>query len=124
MVLKNRMYFHIEKVPAVVQACVVLYNFILYHEGVGSDEVFVDDQPTRRARGARSDIEAEEAAATIRDRESKYLADKFLVATWGEEGSAQDRARVAAEARWATAAEQGGAGEGEGDGAAVNLPVG
>lgn len=121
MVLKNRMYFHIDRVPAVVEACVVLYNFILFHEGVGRDEVFVDDQPTRRARGARSDVEAEAAAATIRDRESKYLADKYLLSTWGEEGSALDRARVAAEARWTAPAEEGGGGEGEG--AAVNLPI-
>ena len=30
--LKNRMYFKIEKVPGVVQACVALYNLILVHE--------------------------------------------------------------------------------------------
>lgn len=125
MVLKNRMYFNIDKVPAVVEACVVLYNFILYHEGIGSDEVFVDDQPTRRARGPRSDVAAEEAAATVRDRESKYLADKYLLATWGEEGSALDRARADAEARYRSPpVVEGGEShdDGEEDGPAVVLP--
>lgn len=121
MVLKNRMYFNISKVPLVVQVCVVLYNFILYHEGVGSDEVFTDDAPTRRARGSRSDVAAEAAAATVRDREAKYLADKYLVATWGEEGSAQDRARLAAEARYRAQPEEEAGGSGD-DGAAVILP--
>lgn len=121
MILKNRMYFRIEKVPAVIEACVVLYNFILYHEGVGSDEVFVDDQPTKRARGSRSDVVAENAAATVRDRESKYLADKYLLATWGEEGSALDTARVAAEARFRTQPTEEGGG-GDDDGAAVIVP--
>ncbi|CAN0314302.1 unnamed protein product, partial [Ectocarpus sp. 4 AP-2014] len=31
MVLKNRMYFKIDRVPQIVQACVLLYNFILFH---------------------------------------------------------------------------------------------
>lgn len=100
MVLKNRMYFGIDKVPEAIRACVVLYNFILFHEGVGSDEVFVDNQPTRRARGARSNVAEEAVAAAARDREAQYLADKFLLATWGEEGSALDQARLAAEAAY------------------------
>lgn len=100
MVLKNRMYFNIEKVPAVIQACVVLYNFILYHEGVGEEKVFIDDQPTRSGRGARLDSVAEAAATTARDRESVYLADNFILEEWGEEGSALDLARQAVESRY------------------------
>ena len=121
IVLKNRMYFNIDKVPLVVRVCVVQYNFILYHEGVASDGVFTVDAPTRRARGSRSDVAAEAAVATVRDREAQYLADKYLVATWGEEGSAQDRARLAAEARYRAQPEDEGGG-GEDDGEAVVLP--
>lgn len=100
MVLKNRMYFHIDKVPSVILACVLLYNFILFHEGQGRDEVFVDDQPTKRRRGSRSNVATEQAASAARDREARYLADKYLLATWGEEGSALDQARQAAEASY------------------------
>lgn len=98
MCLKNRMYFKIEKVPGVVQTCVALYNFILVHEGVGKNEAFVDDHKTRRSRGSRSTQSAAEAGGS-RDRECAYLAGKFLLETWGAEGSALDRARLSAERR-------------------------
>ena len=97
MCLKNRMYFRIDKVTAVVETCVVLYNFILVHEGKGKYEAFIDHK-TRRSRGARSTQLAAEAEGS-RARECAYLADKSLLATWGVEGSALDRARQAAERR-------------------------
>lgn len=123
MVLKNRMYYSIEKVPAVVRACVVLYNFILSEEGAGRDDVFVDDQPTKRRRGARSDVAAEQAATAARDREAQYLAEKFLLETWGEEGSALDQARLAAEARFRGESGDDGEGGESGGGSAAILPV-
>lgn len=62
MCLKNRMYFDIAAVPAVVQACVTLYNFILTEDGVAKDEIFHDDMPTRRARASRRPVRATQAA--------------------------------------------------------------
>ncbi|CAM9883110.1 unnamed protein product [Ectocarpus sp. 12 AP-2014] len=81
MVWKNRMYFKIDRVPQIIQACVLLYNFILFHEGMGRDEIFVDALRTKRARGARSNVAAEQASAAARDRKAKYLADNFLAAS-------------------------------------------
>ncbi|CAM9994047.1 unnamed protein product, partial [Ectocarpus sp. 13 AM-2016] len=78
MVWKNRMYFKIDRVSQIIQACVLLYDFILFHEGMGRDEIFVDALRTKRARGARSNVAAEQASAAARDREAKYLADNFL----------------------------------------------
>ncbi|CAN0474987.1 unnamed protein product, partial [Ectocarpus sp. 12 AP-2014] len=55
---------------------------------------------------------AEQASAAARDREAKYLADNFLEATWGAEGSALDQARLAAEASYrAQPADEEGEGE-------------
>ena len=68
------------------------------HEGVGKYEALVDDQKTRRTRGSRSAQSAGQAGES-RDRECAYLAEKFLLATWGAEGSALDRARLSAESR-------------------------
>lgn len=113
MCLKNRMYFRIAAVPEVIQACVVLYNFHITEDGVGKNEVFMDDMPTRRARAALAPPGASAAgggsatvsgeASAARQRETDYLAENFLVNMWGEEGSALDRARTEAEARFRTA---------------------
>ncbi|CBJ30932.1 expressed unknown protein [Ectocarpus siliculosus] len=50
-----------------------------------------------------------------RNREAKYLADKYMEATWGAEGSALDQARLAAEASYPaqTANDEGGGSEEE-----------
>lgn len=141
MCLKNRMYFKIAAVPEVIKACVLLYNFILTEDGVGKDEVFVDDMPTRRSRARRSNAGSAStdtgptaagggaaggsgggAAGTgpgatgveARQRETDYLAAKFMVEVWGEEGSALDRARKAAEARYRTVPRTGEGDESDG----------
>lgn len=127
MCLKNRMYFKIAAVPEVIKACVLLYNFILTEDGVGKDEVFMDDMPTRRSRARRSRAGHASSAAgapaggagaaagsgggsggsgglaggvEARQRETDYLAANFMVKVWGEEGSALDLARKEAEARY------------------------
>lgn len=133
MCLKNRMYFDIAAVPAVVQACVTLYNFILTEDGVAKDDIFHDDMPTRRARASRRCARATRAAdgsgpsgaggvadMSARQRETDYLATHFMVQTWGEEGSAADRARLRTEASYRT--HGAGDNETEGEGAAVMLP--
>lgn len=52
------MYFRMESVPAVVTVCIALYNFIFVrdisvHEGVGKDEVYRDNDRTKRGQGPR-----------------------------------------------------------------------
>ena len=96
--MKNRMYFRIDKVPGVVETCAVLYNFILVHEGKGKYEASIGEHKTRRSRGARSSQLAAEAEG-FRIRECAHVADEFLLATWGVEGPALDRARQATERR-------------------------
>lgn len=47
------MGFDVDRVPEVVKACVLLFDFMLAHESVGKDEVFTDNAPTRLGRGTR-----------------------------------------------------------------------
>ncbi|CAN0598495.1 unnamed protein product, partial [Ectocarpus sp. 12 AP-2014] len=39
---RHRMYYKLSQVPDVIEACVLLYNFIFLKEGIGRDEVFTD----------------------------------------------------------------------------------
>ncbi|CAN0514964.1 unnamed protein product [Ectocarpus sp. 12 AP-2014] len=95
---RHRMYYKLSQVPDVIEACVLLYNFILLNEGIGRDEVFTDPAPTRLGRAAPL-AAAGEAAETRRVRAMKQVCRDRLMATWGAPGSMRDRRRATLEQR-------------------------
>lgn len=89
--LQRGLHFKLAEAPLIVDACVVLFNFICLHEGTWSSHQPVDDAQTRngtgRAQGEASG-DGEERAA-----EAEYLAANFLQTDWGAPGSLADRRR-------------------------------
>lgn len=89
--LKQGLDFKLDDAPTIIDACLVLYNFALKHEGFQFSRVqHVDDAQTRngtgRARGAETSSEREDEVA--------YLEDAgFLEEEWGKPGSRADRRR-------------------------------
>ena len=86
--LKHGLDFKLEDAPIIIDACVVLYNFVLKHEGLQSSLIFVDDAQTRngtgRARGAETSSEREAEVAYLRD-------GGFLQKEWGKEKPRADK---------------------------------
>ncbi|CAN0122751.1 unnamed protein product [Pylaiella littoralis] len=95
---RHRMYYKLSEVPDVVEACVLLYNFILLEEGVGRDEVFTDNAPTRLGRGT-SVNSGGAAVETRRERAMKQVCEDRLLDTLGARGSMRDRRRTRLEKR-------------------------
>lgn len=125
--LSRGLLFSLDRCPLIINACVVLYNFILEHEGDKGQVVFTDSGRTKRTIAQRRGSSqasggsasggggaAANIVATPRDREVEYLeAGGFLQAEWGEPGSRADRRRERNEAqrkRQAVSAAAGGSG--------------
>lgn len=92
--------FSLERGPIIVDACVVLYNYFLAHEGdcerdgQGSYR-FADEVPTKKSGyGGRAQWERERESdpPSARKAEMDYLVDAgFLRRDWGKEGSKRAR---------------------------------
>ena len=97
----NELLFSAERGTLVVEACVILYNFFLAHDGgdceKGDDDTygFADRVPTRKhGFGGRAQWERDREAdpPSLRKVEVDYLADEgFLERDWGKEGSKRAR---------------------------------
>lgn len=100
--------FNLDNASIIIDACVVLYNFLLVHEGDYSERKHVDPDQTRNGTGrrARGEGGAGAAARTPRQVEMDYLDDAgYLEEDWGAPGSRADRARLEDERRFQEAAQ-------------------
>lgn len=96
--LKDGLFFSLDAIPSIIEACVVLYNFILHHEGASHDEEERVRPPQPASTGRRHGQVAPTAGSARVDL-TKFLADNFLLQEWGLPGSRADRARRALERR-------------------------
>lgn len=110
--LQKGLMFSLEHAPVIIDACVILYNFFLAHEGEHSANEFYDTDQTRAGTGRRASTQDDGTSGvgtdggsgstplSARSAEIQYLADEgFIVRDWGQPGSRADRMRRADEAR-------------------------
>jgi len=88
----------LEHCKLMVNACVVLHNFIFAREGISRADSGEDDAPTRNGTGAPASAGAG-SGGSARSREVAYLAENFMVEEWGAPGSRADLQRQADERR-------------------------
>ena len=88
---RHRMYYKLEQVPDVIEACCLLYNFILLKEGIARNEVFTDNAPTRQGRGTSEPVGG--PVQTRRVRATNQVCRDRLMAVWGAPGSRRDLRR-------------------------------
>lgn len=88
----------LENCKLMVNACVVLHNFIFVREGISPADEGVDESQTRNGTGAPASAGAG-PAESARGREVAYLAQNFMVGEWGAPGSRADLQRQADERR-------------------------
>ena len=87
LALRRGLLFKLEDAPIVIDACVILYNFILDHEGTWSSHEHIDDAQTKDGTGRAP---GENSAG--REAEVAYLRDAgFLQEEWGDPGPRADR---------------------------------
>lgn len=91
--LSHGLPFKLRSAGKVITACVVLYNFMLKHDGRRSE-------PTEHVRPPQPAAGVPPAGAgTARDREAAYLSRHHMQRVFGEPGSRLDRRRRAEERR-------------------------
>jgi len=81
-----------------VNACVVLHNFIFKLEGQTPSDQGIDTAPTKNGTG-HTPIAGAGPATSARAKEVEHLRRTLLQREWGEVGSRADRRRKAAEKR-------------------------
>lgn len=88
--MQRGLLFKLDHAPIIIDACVILYDFILEHEGTWSSHVHIDDAQTRGGTG-RGPGET----SARREAEVAYLRDAgFLQEEWGDPRSRADRRRT------------------------------
>ncbi|CAM9442366.1 unnamed protein product [Ectocarpus fasciculatus] len=98
LVLQRGLLFNLQDAPHIIDACVVLYNFIFLHEGTWTSHQHIDDAQTRNGTGRDGD--AVSGKRKERDDEAAYLAENFLSRDWGAPNSMADRRRWLREREW------------------------
>lgn len=93
----DHLLFSVDRSPPIVDACVVLYNFFLEHDGDTLERDgrgtyrFTDEIPTKKTgHGGRAQWErdCESDPPSARKAEMDYLANEgFLERDWGKEGA-------------------------------------
>ncbi|CAM9714083.1 unnamed protein product [Pylaiella littoralis] len=82
-----------------VDACVILYNFIFKHEGESPADYGADVDPDQTRNGTGAHPAGVGPTSSERAREVAYLSQHFLQREWGVPGSRADRQRRADEMR-------------------------
>lgn len=96
--LQRGLHFKLADAPLIVDACVVLFNFIFLHEGTWTSHQPIDDAQTRNGTGRAQGVASGEGSE--RAAEAEYLAANFLQTDWGAPGSLADRRRQLREREW------------------------
>ncbi|CAB1103748.1 unnamed protein product [Ectocarpus sp. CCAP 1310/34] len=96
--LLNGLDCHLDHCPTIVNACVILHNFIFMCEGESPADHGVDNAPTRNGTG-RALSQGAGPFDSERAREVDYLRRNFLQREWGAAGSRMDQARLQDERR-------------------------
>eukprot|EP00903_Cladosiphon_okamuranus_P009074 g8675.t1 len=89
---------HIKNAPLLVNACVVLHNFIFALEGQSPRDQGKDNAPTKNGTG-HNIVAGCGPAASARAQEVEHHRGHFLLREWGAPGSRADRRRKKAEKR-------------------------
>lgn len=99
--LKNGLLFRLDNAKIIIDACCVLYNFMLIHEGESSAHTHRDDGATRNSSGRAHNNPGPAANLSAREAEVKHSTQAgFLQEEWGQLGSNADRARQEDERRF------------------------
>eukprot|EP00904_Undaria_pinnatifida_P002179 jgi/Undpi1/11962/HiC_scaffold_4.g01661.m1 len=96
--LRTGLPFKLANAGKVVTACVVLYNFMLHHDGMRRETGEHARTPQPAATGRVLGVPPRRAG-TASDREAAYLAENHMVRVFGEPEYRVDRRRRAEERR-------------------------
>lgn len=88
---------HLDHCSTILNACVVLHNFIFSREGQSPIDEGIDHSQTKNGTGHAA--AGAGPAESARAREVEYLAEGFMLNEWGAPGSRADRAREEDERR-------------------------